>query len=71
MTDPVTSGFALGHGLVSAKPDANRCGRNEGEEVCGAFLIARCDAPEVLEFAEEALDGVTLLIENGAEAGFA
>jgi hypothetical protein len=36
---------------------------NTGEEVSGGFVIASCDGPELLEFAEEILDEVTCLIE--------
>ena len=43
---------------------------NGGEEVAGELVVAGCDAPEVLEAAERALDGVAVLVERGREAGF-
>ena len=41
---------------------------DHSEKVCGALVIARCDAPEVLEFAEEALDEVSFAIKPLREA---
>jgi hypothetical protein len=40
------------------------------EEVLGKFVIPGCDAPEVFDLAEEALDEITLAIERFAEAWF-
>jgi hypothetical protein len=34
-----------------------------GQEVSGGFVIAGCDRPELLEFAEEILDEMTRLVE--------
>lgn len=35
-----------------------------GEEVPGAFVVSCCDASELLEFVEEALDEIALLVER-------
>ena len=40
------------------------------EEVCGVSIVAGCDAPEVLDAAEHALDGVSAAVEEGREAVF-
>jgi hypothetical protein len=37
---------------------------DEGEEVSGAAVEARCEAAEVLELIEAALDVIALLIES-------
>ena len=41
-----------------------------GEEVGGELVIAGGQATEVFETAEHALDGVSALVEGGAEAAF-
>jgi len=33
-----------------------------GKEIPGGFVVARCDCPELLEFAEEILDQVALFV---------
>ena len=43
---------------------------DHGKEVFGELVVAGCDAAEVLEFAEEALDQIALAVEHLAEAGF-
>ncbi len=57
----------LGRGLISAQPDAN-CGEFDHREVVGGELfVACCDAPELLEFVEEALNPITQAVENVTE----
>ena len=57
----------LGRGLISAQPDAN-CGVFDHREVVGGELfVACCDAPELLEFVEEALNPITQAVENVTE----
>jgi hypothetical protein len=41
------------------------------ERVPGCFLVARCDAAELLELAEAALDQVALGVEMSVEGVFA
>ncbi|KFD28027.1 hypothetical protein IH86_11400 [Sphingobium yanoikuyae] len=43
---------------------------HHGEEVVGEFIIAGCDATEVLQLREEPFDQVALAVEALAEAGF-
>ena len=38
-----------------------------GKEISGGFVIAGCDRPELLEFAEEILDQVALFVEFSIE----
>ena len=38
-----------------------------GKEIPGGFVIAGCDAPELLEFAEEILDQVALFVKFAIE----
>jgi hypothetical protein len=38
-----------------------------GEEIAGGFVIARCDRPELLEFAEKTLDQMALFVEFAIE----
>jgi hypothetical protein len=45
-------------------PEANGTQGNCREEVAGEFVVACGDAPEVLEFVEEALDEVSLAVEG-------
>ena len=59
--------WALDHGLMSSQADACGCELGEGEGVCGVLLIAGCDGSEVLELVEEALDEVSVAIQEGAE----
>lgn len=48
-------------------PDAG-CGEHDGgEEVCCGFIVARGDAAEVLEFAEEAFDEVAVAVDLGID----
>lgn len=41
---------------------------DRGQKVGGQTIVAGCDAPEVLETAEHAFDGVAVAIEIGGEA---
>lgn len=41
-----------------------------GEVGCCQPVVSRCDAPEVLQPTEHALDGVAVPVEHGAEAAF-
>ena len=57
----------LGHRLITAQPDAC-CGElDEREEVCGVLFISGGDGPVVLEPVEEALDEVSVSIQEAAE----
>ena len=38
-----------------------------GKEIPGGFVVAGCDRPELLEFAEEILDQVALFVEFSIE----
>ena len=40
---------------------------NGGKEIPGGFVVAGCDRPKLLEFAEETLDQVTLFVEFAIE----
>jgi hypothetical protein len=42
-----------------------------GEAGCGEAVVSGCDAPEVFQPAEDALDGVATAVERGAEAALA
>ena len=39
-----------------------------GEEVYGVSVVSDCDAPEVLQSAEHALDGIAVTVEERREA---
>ena len=49
------------------EPDAGASESDGGEEVSCELVIAGGDAPEVLEFVEEALDEVALAVELGID----
>ena len=53
----------LGRGLNCSHPESCRSECNGGEEVCGVLFESCGDAPELFEFAEEALDEVATSIE--------
>ena len=57
----------LGRGLISTQPDADCGDFDHGEVVSGELFVARCDAPELFEFVEEALDPVAHAVEIAAE----
>ena len=57
----------LGSGLINPHPQSNRCEGDGGEKIPGEFVVARGDASEVFELAEEALDQITLAIEAGID----
>ena len=64
---PTTSQKTLGRGLISAQPDAD-CGEFDHREVVGGELfVASCDAPELFEFVEEALNPITQTVKNVTE----
>jgi hypothetical protein len=44
---------------------------DRGEAGCGEAVVSGCDAPEVFQPAEDALDGVATAVERGAEAALA
>jgi hypothetical protein len=47
------------------------CAAGCGEAGCGETVVSGCDAPEVFQPAEDALDGVATAVERGAEAALA
>jgi hypothetical protein len=47
---------ALGCGLINSGPETCRCESDRGEEVACELIEAGCNAPEMLELAEEPLD---------------
>jgi hypothetical protein len=47
------------------------CGEAGCCEGCGEAVVSGCDAPEVFQPAEDALDGVATAVERGAEAALA
>jgi hypothetical protein len=47
------------------------CAAGCGEAGCGEAVVSGCDAPEVFQPAEDALDGVATAVERGAEAALA
>lgn len=53
----------LGPGLISPEPEACRNKINGRKEAAGQLLEARCDASEMLELVEVALDEVALAID--------
>ena len=58
---------ALGHQLIMPQPDADSGELDEGEVVCGVFLVSGGDGSVVLELVEEALDLVPVAIQEGTE----
>ena len=52
-----------------SQPDADRSELDGSEEVVVPFVVSGCDGSEVFEFVEEALDEVSVAIEEGAEGG--
>jgi hypothetical protein len=57
----------LGRGLIKSGPKACRGKEHGGEVVAGEFVEARCDASEVLELVEAALNEVSLAVELGID----
>src|SRR5579859_8256217 len=57
----------LGRGLIMPDPEPNGSQGNGREEVSCELVVARGDAPEVLELVEEALDEVALTVELGID----
>lgn len=53
----------LGRGLIMLDPEACGSQSESGEEVSCEFVVARGDAPEVLELVEEAFDEVALAVD--------
>ncbi len=58
----------LGHRLIKSQTDADSSEFDHGQIDRTAFVITRCDAPEVFDFVEEALDGITGFVEVRTEA---
>lgn len=58
----------LGRGLINAKPEPDGRQYDEGEEVGCVFLIARRNAPTVLDLIEEAFDLISVAVKIRAEA---
>ena len=50
--------------MSSFEPSQSADEMNASEEVSGGFFIARCDASEVFDCVEEALDKIALGIER-------
>jgi hypothetical protein len=53
--------------VSSIEPDDSGAEVDGGKEVPGGFVVARSNRPELLEFVEEVLDQVTLLVEFAIE----
>jgi hypothetical protein len=53
--------------VSSIEPNGSGGEVDGGKEIPGGFVIARCDRPELLEFAEEILDQVTLFVAFAIE----
>lgn len=51
-------------------PEPNGSQGDCREEVAGELVVARGDAPEVLEFVEEALDEVAVAVELGIDGAY-
>src|SRR5262245_31578760 len=57
----------LGHRLIEPHPNSGG-GEFDESEIIGVILFEpRCDGPEMLQFAEEALDQIAIAVEEGAE----
>src|SRR5882672_5269840 len=57
----------LGHRLIRAHPNSEGGELDGGEEVVVAFVVSRGDGSEMLEFVEEAFDGVALFVDSPVE----
>ena len=57
-------GARLGRGLISSKPKPGCGDKDSGEEVSRELVETGCDAAELLEPAEEALDEIALPIDG-------
>lgn len=53
----------LGRGLIISDPEPCGCEMDGGHEVCCGLEVSGCDASEVFEAVEEALDHVSLAVE--------
>jgi CheY-like chemotaxis protein len=54
-------------GLSSIEPNRSGGEVDGGKEIPGGFVVAGCNRPELLEFAEEILDQVALFVEFSIE----
>jgi hypothetical protein len=50
-----------------SQPNSNAGELDHGETVRGGLFVARCDAPEMFDLVEEALDEATLFVAFGIE----
>jgi len=62
-SERILAGVGLGSGLISSGPEPDRGEGDGSQEVARELVEARGDAPEVLEFAEEALDEIALPVD--------
>ena len=53
--------------MSSIEPNRSGGEVDGGKEIPGGFVIAGCDRPKLLEFAEEVLDQVALFVEFAIE----
>ncbi len=60
------TGKGSNHRHMSSEPNSGCCELDEGEKVCGQFVIACCDPTELFEFVEETLDPIAQFVKQGA-----
>ena len=63
-----TSDVFLDHGLISSEPCAGRSHGDGCQKIACQLLKSGCDAPEMLELIEVALDKVSLAIDPPIDA---
>ncbi len=59
----------VGHSVVGSSDELPEHDSNSGEQyeasvVCEELVVSGCDAPELLQFIEETLDEIALLVER-------
>jgi hypothetical protein len=54
----------LGRGLNRSQPNSQRSELDEGEERSAELVVAGCDAPDLLQLVEEALDEVVFAVDG-------
>jgi hypothetical protein len=54
----------LGRRLIIPEPEPDRSELEHGEERRAEFVVARCQASEIFDLVEEALDQVALLVKR-------